>query len=300
MRLGILDFCSIRKGVHPTESLHETLELAREADALGYSRYWLAEHHELVVAHHAPELLVSLIAGTTGSLRVGVAGILLRLHSPMRVAKAFKLLEAFFPGRIDLGVGGGGAEDAVLEAMRGSAPPANIREDVAQRLHALVSLLGRDSPQPFNPLGVSPPPVWMLGSGSADSARLAAHEGTCFGLSLAHPKSRPDPSLTALYRAEFRPHSDTSRPECVLAVATLCAETEAEALALADRSPDHPRSGHEIVGSPAQCREKFESLCERYGTDELILLDLAPDSGSRRRHVQLLASALELAPPATE
>jgi luciferase family oxidoreductase group 1 len=294
MRLGILDFSPIRKGRPPAESLYESVELAREAEALGYSRYWLAEHHELGLAHHSPETLMGLIAGSTERIRVGVAGILLGLHSPMRVAKVFKVLEAFFAGRLDLGVGAGSAEAPVLAAMRDGAPMVgDHREDYVRRVKALLGFLRGES-LPINPLGVSPPPVWVLASGSPETASLAASLGTCFGHSLIHPKSRDDAGLAARYVEEFRPRPDMPKPQWVVAVTGLCAETEAEAQRLASLSPDNPRSGLEIVGSPAQCRERLQALCERYRTDEIIFKDFATEPESRRRCHRLLAEALNL------
>jgi luciferase family oxidoreductase group 1 len=295
MRLGILDFCPIRKGRPPAESLYESVELAREADALGYSRYWLAEHHELGLAHHSPETLMGLIAGSTERIRVGVAGILMGLHSPMRVAKVFKVLEAFFAGRLDLGVGAGSAEAPVLAAMRDGAPMVgDHRQDYVRRVTALLEFLRGESPLHFNPLGVAPPPVWVLASGSPETASLAASLGTCFGHSLIHPKSRDDAGLAARYVEEFRPRPDMPEPRWVVAVTGLCAETEAEARRLASLSPDDPKSGLEIVGSPAQCRERFQALCESYRTDEIIFKDFAPDPESRLRCHRLLAEALKL------
>ena len=123
MRLGILDFCLIRPGLEPFHSLHASLALAQEAERLGYSRYWMAEHHELLYAQHVPEMMVPLIAGSTERHAHGRGGVLIKLHSPLRVAKAFRMLEALFPGRIDLGVGGGEAEPEVVEAMREAGPP---------------------------------------------------------------------------------------------------------------------------------------------------------------------------------
>ncbi len=295
MRLGILDVCAVRKGQPPAQRLYEAVELAREADALGYSRYWLAEHHELHLAHHSPEILATLIAGSTERLRVGVAGMLMRLHSPMRVAKAFKVMEAFFSGRIDLGVGAGGAEPSVLEAMRDGAPErGEVREDYARRVGALVELLGGDAAQHFNPLGVPAPPVWVLASGSHETASLAARLGTCFGLSLLLPQSRDDPGLMARYLEEFRPRPEQPRPQAVLAVSGLCAETEQEAHRLEGLVGEGFRSRFQVVGSPEQCRERLLALAERYRTDEIIFLDRAPDAESRLRCHRLLAEVMGL------
>jgi len=295
MRLGILDFCLVRKGLEPFHSLYESVRLAREAENLGYSRFWMAEHHELMHAQHVPDMMVPLIAGSTERIRIGVAGVLLKLHSPMRVAKAFRLLEAFFPGRIDLGIGGGEAEPQIVEAMRdGAQPIAQVREEHAQRILRLLSLIRGESSLAFNPLGTPAPPFWILGLSRPESARLAAHNSTCFGFSLAHVQSRDNPSIAATYLDEFRPTPRQPKPELVVAVSGLCAETEEEAhrLALTNVGNMDPRIS--VIGNPEQCREKLESIAYRYRTDELIFVDLAPDEASRLRSYRLLSSALKL------
>jgi luciferase family oxidoreductase group 1 len=301
MRLGILDFCRIHKGIAPYESLFGSVRLAQEAEALGYSRFWLAEHHELTYAHHAPDILATLIAGSTERIRVGVAGVLIKLHSPMRVAKAFRLMEAFFPGRIDLGVGGGEAEPPVVEAMRdGAQPISEVRAEYDQRLLRLLAFMRGESPLAFNPLGTPAPLFWILGLSRPDSARLAAQQGTCYGFSLAHAQSRDNPSITSIYLDEFRPNTHLARPELVVAVSGLCAETEEEAWRLARPMRDGMNPQLAVIGNPEQCREKLESIALRYRTEEIIFQDVAPDPESRVNCFRLLSSALELSgqPPA--
>ena len=298
MRLGILDFCLLREGLKPFHSLHESIFLAQEAEKLGYSRFWMAEHHELLYAQQAPELMVPLVAGSTERIRVGVAGMLLKLHSPLRVAKAFRLLESLFPGRIDLGVGGGEADAEVALALRdGGAPLAQVRGEHARRTVHLLSLMRGEATPAFHPLGTPAPPFWMLGLGRAETAKLAAEHGTCFGYSLAHVQSKDDPSVCARYRDEFRSNPWQARPELVVAVSGLCAETEGEAHALALRGLGNPDPRLSVVGNPEQCRQQLEALAHRYQADELVFLDLAPDSASRLRHYRLLSSALGLTTP---
>ncbi|HYH97802.1 MsnO8 family LLM class oxidoreductase [Hyalangium sp.] len=298
MQLGILDFCCIRKGHSPTERVFETLQMVQEAETLGYSRYWLSEHHELSYAHHSPELLMGMMAGSTERIRVGVAGVLLLLHSPLRVAKTFRLLEALFGGRVDLGVGSGSSLPEVLAAMRSGAPLiGNNNEDYLQRVEQLLALMRNESSLSFNPMDAGMTPLWLLGSGSPVTASLAARHGTSYGLSLSHAKSRDDPSLIARYREEFRPSSHQSAPRCIVSVAALCAETDEEARRQAENSPENPRSGFEVVGSPQHCRERLLALAERYQIDELILLNMGPDQATQLRSLQLLAEALAL--PAT-
>lgn len=294
MRLGILDFCSIRQGATPRAALYESVELAQHAEALGYSRYWLAEHHEPTAAHHAPDMLAALIAGSTERMRVGVAGILLKLHSPMRVAKAFRLMETFFPERIDLGVAAGGAEPAVMEAMRcDTRSLAEVSEEYPGRVAQLLELLGGESPLGgFHPPGA--PPVWLLGAARPFTARLAALHGTCYGHSLAHLSSRDDPSVLDIYRSEFRPRPGQPRPQAVLAVTGLCAPTEAEARRRAGASGIKTGDVPPVIGDPRQCREQLEALAHRYGTQELVFLDQAPDAATRRECYELLSENMGL------
>ncbi|MFL5350542.1 MAG: MsnO8 family LLM class oxidoreductase [Hyalangium sp.] len=303
MRLGILDFCLIRPGLEPYHSLYESVRVAQELEQLGYSRFWMAEHHELLYAQHVPDLMVPLIAGSTESIRIGVAGMLMKLHSPMRVAKAFRMLEAMFPGRIDLGVGGGEAEPPVIEAMRAPSAPEpieKVREGYSQRVLQLLSLVRGESPLAFNPLGTPPPPFWMLGLSNPGSARTAAQHGTCYGFSLAHVQSRDNPAITSIYLDEFRPNAHQPKPEMIVAVSGLCAETEEEARKLALTGIGSMDPALMVVGNPEQCREKLETLAHRYRADEIIFLDVAPDEASRLRGYRLLASALRLGTASTE
>jgi luciferase family oxidoreductase group 1 len=298
MRLGILDFCPMREGLKPFHSLHESIFLAQEAEKLGYSRFWMAEHHELEYAQHAPDMMVPLVAGSTETIRVGVAGVLLKLHSPLRVAKAFRLLESFFPGRIDLGVGGGVAAPEVIAAMREGAPSvAEMRETYAQRTLQLLSLMRGEATPSFQPLGTPAPPFWVLGLSRPESARLAAEHGTSFGFSLAHAQSKDDPSIAARYLDEFRSNRWLARPELVVAVSGLCAETEEEAQRLAVETMGNADPRLSVVGNPEQCRQKLEAIAHRYQTDELVFLDRAPDSASRLRCFRLLSTALGLSRP---
>ena len=178
MKLGLLDFCALVKRQSPVERIFETIQLAQEAEALGYSRYWLSEHHELGYAHHSPDLLAAILAGGTEHIRIGVAGMLMLLHSPLRVAKTFRLMSALYGGRIDLGMGSGlTAEAAVLSGMRQGAPPPT-QEDYGQRVLQLLALMrGGEGMPSFNPLDAAPCPLWVLGSGSPTTAAMAGTPG---------------------------------------------------------------------------------------------------------------------------
>src|SRR5947209_16350919 len=111
IQLGALDFSPVTRGMKPADAIWDTIDLSKDLDALGYSRFWIAEHHGSGVAHSCPEILIPVIAGITHRIRVGSAGILLRLYNPLKIAKTFRLLHAIYPRRIDLAIARGSASE---------------------------------------------------------------------------------------------------------------------------------------------------------------------------------------------
>jgi len=291
-RLGTLDLCHLRPNVGPAEVLQSTLDLAPIAESLGYSRFWVAEHHNPYAAHSAPEILLPALAERTRTIRVGTAGVLLTLYSPYKVATVFRLLSTLYPGRIDLGVGRHPADEVTRKLMLGDAtlPP------YAQKVTELTSFL-RGSGEPLAaPAAATPPEVWILGTQST-SMQLAAENGHALCLSFfLHQESAEDlrPILKE-YRERFRPSPELAEPKWAVAFAGVCAETETEAQRLAaERLPIIRPS---VVGTPEQCREKIEEIREWYGTADLVILDLAPTFEERVRSHQLLSEVLELRTP---
>jgi len=135
--LGALDLSPVFAGTKASDAIEMTLKVAPALEGFGYSRYWLAEHHGPMVAHSSPELLVPVIAGLTKRMRVGTAGILLRLYSPFKVAKDFRLLHSVFPDRIDLGIARGTAREQELLLRDG----VNSQVNFEQKVSDLVSFL---------------------------------------------------------------------------------------------------------------------------------------------------------------
>ena len=179
--LSILDLSVVTTGTRPAAALRNSIDLARHADALGYVRYWLAEHHNLSsVASPAPDLMIGQIAAVTDRIRVGSGGVMLPNHAPLMVAERFKMLEALFPGRIDLGLGRApGTDGATAHALR-SRLDRREGDDFLERLHELTLWETRDFPpgHPYNNVVAMPddtplPPIWLLGS-SDYSSELAA------------------------------------------------------------------------------------------------------------------------------
>src|SRR5579884_2482692 len=292
LRLGMLDLSWAEPPRTHAEVANEPLDLAPLADALGYSRYWLAEHHSPWVAHGSPEVLIPLLAGLTTHLRVGTAGVLLGYHSPYKIAANFRLLEALFPGRIDLGVARGKPDGTSGPALLDGRAEPTTAADHAGRVDELLRALRGQSDPPPSPLGVPSPDVWLLGSGLA-SARLAAERGVAFSLSLFF-QQWVGPQVLERYRADFRPSRGLDQPRANIAVAGACAETRAEALRILARYRNAFMLPT-VVGSPEECAEQLFELACWYRTDEIIFMDAASGRVERARTCELLAAAVGLA-----
>ena len=215
--LSVLDLSVVTTGTKPAAALRNSIDLARHADALGYVRYWLAEHHNLAsVASPAPDLMIGQIAAVTSRIRVGSGGVMLPNHAPLMVAERFKMLEALFPGRIDLGLGRApGTDGATAYALR-SRLDRREGDDFLERLHELTLWETRDFPpdHPYNKVVAMPddsplPPIWLLGS-SDYSSELAAQVG--MGFAFAHHFASYD-AIEALthYRRASSPRAGARR-----------------------------------------------------------------------------------------
>lgn len=291
LRLGVLDLAWAEPPRRHADVARDALELAPLADALGFSRYWLAEHHSPWVAHASPELLLPLLAGLTGRIRVGTAGVLLGYYSPYKIACNFRLLEALFPGRIDLGIARGKPDGDVGPALLDGRPEDVEPEAHAARVDRLLEALDGRSAPPAAPYGVEPPAVWLLGS-SGESGRIAAERGAAFSLSLFF-RAWLGPEVLDRYRAEFRPCQRLAAPCANVAVAGACAETRAEAL----RSLARHHNAFmlpTVVGTPAECAEQLQVIAAHYAVDEVVFMDVAIGRAERSRTCELLAAAVGL------
>jgi len=331
IRLGILDLSPVRSGGSPAEALAETVRLAQAAEALGYHRFWLAEHHGATgFAGSCPEVLIAAIAAATRSIRVGSGGVLLRHYSPLKVVETFRTLEALYPGRIELGLGRApGCDEQTAAALSGG-----VGEDVFEpRLRSLLAYLEdvEEDPEAVRAVPVvdGGPPVWLLGSGTR-SAAYAAYFGCAFAF--AHfLAGDAGVQVVRMYAERYRPSSRAPEPQACLAVAALCAESDrdAERLSASARlwfartdgkftAPDRGVDGRMpsldealahrftpeeqakvaavgdrwIAGSPARVRDRLLELAERAGVENVLVLTLCPDFEARLRSYELLAKAL--------
>jgi luciferase family oxidoreductase group 1 len=209
--LSVLDLSPVAAGSSGAVALRNSLDLARLADDLGFTRYWVAEHHNLPsIASSAPDIMIGQIAAATARIRVGSGGVMLPNHAPLMVAERFKVLEALFPGRIDLGLGRAPGTDPVTSYALRRRQDAGGDDDFLERFQELILLESRAFPQghPFRsvramPEDVALPPIWLLGS-SGYSAQLAALVGA--GFAFAHHFAEHDAAAAMLsYRDQFRP-----------------------------------------------------------------------------------------------
>jgi len=294
LSLSVLDFCMLAPGQRPGDRLAETLALATEVDRLGYSRYWLSEHHTADVAHATPEVLVPQILSRTRRLRAGPAGILLRYASPFKVADTFRCIEALYPGRVDLGVARGAVDDVTGAALLdGAADPGDtyVRKvsDLVGHVRGSLPTNHPHADALLTPGDVAPSDIWVLGS-STSSGALAARLGTALsiGLFLHSSASTASPEIVEQYRASFQPSSSLARPQWSLAVAGICAETFDDAVRIL-RQHDNSFIVPNVFGTPEQCHERLAYLANEYQTDEIVFAALGRTHDDRLNAYRLLA-----------
>ncbi|HTX10251.1 MAG TPA: LLM class flavin-dependent oxidoreductase [Solirubrobacteraceae bacterium] len=334
MLLSVLDQSPISEGSTGVDALHNTIDLARLADELGYHRYWVAEHHGgPMLAGPSPEALIGPIASATGGIRVGSGGVMLPHYSPLKVAETFTVLAALFPGRIDLGIGRAAGTDPLttfaLQRDRRQASPDDFPQQLAELLAYFDDSLPTD--HPFHRLAATLPgrpelpAPWLLGS-SPQSAIWAAQLGLPYAF--ADFINAEGSDIARHYRDSFEPSRDLQAPRTAVAVWALAAPTEDEAVFLSTSSRmaftllrrnqlipvPSPESAVEffkregkpvngtrpgrrsILGSPEKVRADIETVASEYGAEEVIVVTITHDHQARRRSYELIAEAFGLEP----
>jgi luciferase family oxidoreductase group 1 len=243
MQLSVLDLVPVRTDQSTSDALAASTHLAQTADRLGYTRYWIAEHHNMPsVAATSPPVVIAHLAAHTTRLRLGSGGVMLPNHAPLAVAEQFALLEAAHPGRIDLGIGRAPGSDPVTSmALRGAAGRDDRDiEAFPEYLDDVVALMGARGVRvaipnqryvlKATPAAVTEPKLWLLGS-SMYSAHLAAAKGLPYVFA-HHFSGQGTAEALEVYRSEFRPSDIASEPATFLTVNAVVAETRDEAMAL--------------------------------------------------------------------
>lgn len=329
-RLSVLDQSPIAEGSTAADALANTLHLARECDALGYHRYWLAEHHASPgLAGAAPEALIGPVALATRSIRVGSGGIMLPHYSPFKVAETFALLAALAPGRVDLGIGRApGSDQRTALALQRDRSRRIPVEDFPHNLAETLAYLEQTMPvdHPFAPLAATLPggggavEPWLLGS-SPDSARWAGEAGLPY--CIADFINSDATALAEIYRESFEPSTRLAEPYVMVATWTIAAPTaaEAERLALpaammfahlirgeliavpslekaaawAQKHNIPSRRRRTTLGTPREVRAQLDDVAKLYGADEMMLVNILPDHAARVLSYALVAAEYGLA-----
>ena len=315
------------------EALHNSIDLARTADRLGYTRYWVAEHHaSRMLACASPEALIGPLGAATTRIRVGSGGVMLPHYSALKVAETFRMLAALYPDRVDLGLGRAPGSDPLtawaLQRDKRQAGPDDFPEQLSELLayirdglpagHRLARVA--ELPDP-----AERPMPWLLGS-SPQSGVWAAEMGLPYAF--ADFISPGGASIAQRYAQTFVPSNNLAEPRVVVAAWALCAESDAEAERLASSSRmafAHFLTGNliqvppvesalaflennahlldtivqrrrAIVGGPDLVRTRLEALAGEYGAEEVMVVTITYDHAARRRSYELLAEAFGLEP----
>lgn len=320
MKLSILDQAPILEGYTAQEALQQTVELAKLGDELGYTRYWVAEHHDMQgLACPAPEIMLGIIGANTKRIRIGAGAILLPHYKPYKVAETFNVLATLYPGRVDLGIGrspGGSAEASV--ALSG-----NFLENVRRMPELLDELLhffhgDFDKGHMFSKINLAPvpevmPETWLLGT-SEKSAILAAEKGLsyAFGHFMSDQNAGP---IIRTYKKQMTEKQNGKQPNIIMAVNVICAGTTEEAERIALRSyksrkaslhssqNDAPLTEEEktefkaylkkmIIGSPEDIKQQLLALQDIHQVNEFMILTNTPTLETRTRSYQLIAKEI--------
>ena len=328
--LSVLDLVPVTKGGTPREALERSLDLAQHAERLGYTRYWVAEHHNMTgIASAATSVVIGYLAGGTSTIRVGAGGIMLPNHAPIVIAEQFGTLAALHPGRIDLGLGRAPGSDQFTAAAlrRDEARVADFPREV-QELQAFLAPAQPGQRVQAVPGAGSEVPLWILGS-STFGAQLAALLGLPYAFASHFAPDALEQALE-LYRGHFQPSAQLQEPYVMAGLNVVVADTDAEATRLFTTIQQgfvNLRRGtpgvyqppiddieeywtpHEkfqashmlryaVVGSPQTVRAGLEQFAEHTRADELMVVSAIYDHGARVRSYELLAElAGSVSPP---
>ncbi|WP_421380725.1 LLM class flavin-dependent oxidoreductase [Bacillus salacetis] len=330
LKLSVLDQSPIAEGMSPETALKNTVELAKYVEELGFSRFWVSEHHDTnTLAGSSPEVLIAHLAAKTEKIRVGSGGVMLPHYSAYKVAENFRVLEGLNPGRIDLGIGRapGGMPRASLALNNGSYRDVN---QYPEQIDDLLGYLTDELPEnnPYEGLQASPivstkPDVWMLGS-SPSSAMLAAQKGLPYTFA-QFINGEGGPQYTNDYRKNFTPSPFLDKPKNMAAVFVICAETDEEAERVAssidlsiimveqgmsskgtpspEKAAAYQYSPFErarivenrkrmVIGNPQKVKKQLLELSEQYQTDEIMLVTITYDFEDKLKSFKLVADEL--------
>lgn len=326
IKISVLDQSQVGRNETAQEALANSGKLVALADALGFERYWVSEHHNFkLVAGTSPEVLIPYLASHSRRIRVGSGGIMLPNHSALKVAENFGLLGSLFPGRIDLGIGRAPGGDRLSAHLLNPSNTFSEKDFFQQLIDLQAWLRDEELPETVHekvkayPVAEVPPEIWILSS-SGGSAEFAAHFGTA--LSFAHfinPQGGPE--MVALYRDSFRPSAELAEPKVNVGIFAYCSEDEQKVAdwvtefdyrmlhiemgatgnlppleeikqmeySAMQRARIAYNRGRFIAGTPDVVKQKLEKLARNYGVSEIMIATMADDFEDRKRSYELIA-----------
>jgi luciferase family oxidoreductase group 1 len=331
IRLSVLDQSPIRKGATAEQAVQETIALAKYTDQLGFTRFWVSEHHNTgSLAGSTPEVLIAYLASQTTNIRVGSGGIMMPNHSTLKVAENFRMLEALAPGRVDLGMGRAPGTDRVTASVLN---PSNhfAEQDFVEQLADLRNYF-HDKAVPGTiqqkiraiPQVKTVPAMWLLSS-SGQSGLFAAHFG--MGFSFAHfINPVGGAQAVQLYKERFQPSDDLQTPEANMAIFVFCSDDEEKIMqhkavmdhrfiqferglglsplgyedikdteyTLAEQDRVRYNRQRVVAGTPTMVKNRLSQLAESYGVDEIIAVTIAEDFDDRLQSYKLLADMFNI------
>lgn len=327
----MLDQSPIRKGADAEQAVQETIALAKYTDTLGYTRFWVSEHHNTgSLAGSTPEVLIAHLAGQTQNIRVGSGGIMMPNHSTLKVAENFRMLEALFPGRIDLGMGRAPGTDRITASILNPSNQFKEQDFIEQLTDLQNYFHDRGEPGTIQariraiPQVKTVPGMWLLSS-SGQSGLFAAHFG--MGFSFAHFINPVGGAQNvAMYTERFQPSEDLQTPEANMAIFVFCSEDEEkvmrhkavmdhrflqfergsaitpigyddvknETYTLAEQDRIRYNRQRVVAGTPEKVKARLTQLATDYGVDEIVAVTICEDFGDRLESYRLLAKMFEL------
>lgn len=331
LKLSVLDQSPIRKGVTAEQAVQETIALAKYTEQLGYTRFWVSEHHNTgSLAGSTPEVLIAYLASQTKQIRVGSGGVMLPNHSALKVAENFRMLEALAPGRIDLGMGRAPGTDRLTASLLN---PSNqfSEQDFMEQLTDLQNYF-HDTGEPGTPQGRiraipqvgSVPAMWLLSS-SGQSGLFAAHFG--MGFSFAHfINPVGGPQAVHLYKERFQPSLDMDQPQSNMAIFVFCSDDEEKIdrhkavmdhrfiqlergggitsldyedvkdvqYTLAEQDRIRYNRQRVVIGKPDMVKARLQQLAESYDVGEMVVVTIAEDFDDRLLSYKMLADLFGL------
>lgn len=329
LKLSILDQSIVRQGSTAREAVQETIATVKLAENLGYTRFWISEHHNAAsIAGSTPEVLLVKLGDETDHIRLGSGGIMLPNHSALKVAENFRMLETLFPGRIDLGMGRAPGSDQVTARILNPSNDFSEESYLLQLTHLQHYFMDTAGTQYGSLLAVpqsaTVPTQWILSS-SGGSSSIAARYG--MGLAIAmFINGHADPEIVKTYRQQFKPSDQFSEPQSLLAISVLCADTEEKANQMRklmdfrllqfekgnfgkpgnfESIKDYEFSAEELArikynsgrivsGTKAQVKEQLARLANNFDVDEIMVATMTDNAEDRKRSFELLAEAFEL------